>query len=526
MRQAQRQKSNNGKTVHLPTSKPTFLPSPTKGWYVGANLSDAPKGTAYILDNAFPQLDYVRMRGGALAYATGMANAAVQTLIPYHGTSGDKFFSVCNGSIFDITGGGAVGAAAVTGLNSSAYMEFIQYTNAGGSWIIAVNGSDAAQLYSGTAWVTAPAITGLTGGNFAFVWSCKNRIYGIQSASLNAWYLGLDSIGGAATSFPLSSIFKYGGYLLCGTEWAINATNGLYLLNVFISSEGEIAIYDGLNPADASWKILGTYKVSKPLGRRCLLKAGGDIAIMTEDGIVPLSKVMQLDQIALQNVALTKPIAPAWRDAVIARQGLNGWQIKTWPLQSMGVINLPKTSVSDATQFVANVRTGAWARYLGWDAQCFEVYNNNLYYGTSDGRVMQAETGGQDDGKNYTWTVFPSYNDLGSPAITKHVKMVRPRLQSAYSVRPQITVKVDFDTTKPPQPTASSAAGTGALWDSALWDVAIWPAALNDLSFWADAEGFGSVISPVIQLTLSTTTTPDIRLTSIEILYEPGNPLG
>src|ERR1700738_3451562 len=112
-----------------PVSKPAFIPSPTKGWYVGDNLSEAPKGTAYILDNAFPQLDYVRMRGGSIPYATGMANAAVQTLIPYNGAASSKFFAVCSGSIFNVSSAGAVGAAAVTGLNSSANMEFIQYTN-------------------------------------------------------------------------------------------------------------------------------------------------------------------------------------------------------------------------------------------------------------------------------------------------------------------------------------------------------------------------------------------------------------
>lgn len=509
-----------------PSSKATFLPSPTKGWYVGANLSDAPEGTAYILDNAFPQLDYVRMRGGSIAYATGMASASVSSLIPYTSASASKFFAFCNGSIFDVTSGGAVGAAAVTGLNTTAFLEYIQFTNTGATWLMVVNGVDAAQLYNGAAWVTAPAITGLTGGNLAYVWPFKNRIYGVQAASLTYWYLGLNSIGGAATSVDMSGVFKYGGYLLCGTSWSISSNSGLYEVFALITSEGEVAIYDGLNPADTAWTIKGLYKISKPLGRRSILKAGGDIAIMTEDGIVPMSSVMTLDQIALQNVAVTKPIAPAWRDAVIARQGLSGWQIVTWPLQSMGIINLPKTNVGDKTQFVANVRTGAWARYLGWDANCFGVYNNSLYYGTSDGRVMQAETGGQDDSSNYTMTIFPSYSDLGAPALTKHVKMVRPRLQSAYPVTPKITVKVDFDTTKPLAPTASSAVGTGALWDVALWDVGLWPPDLTDLSNWTDAEGFGSTISPVIQLTLSTAITPDVRLTATEILYETGNPLG
>jgi hypothetical protein len=509
-----------------PVSQPAFIPSPTKGWYVGANLSEAPKASAYILDNAFPQLDYVRMRGGSLAYATGMANASVSTLIPYVSGAGSKFFAFCSGSIFEVSSGGPVGAALVTGLNSSAFLEYIQFTNTAATWLIAVNGVDPAQLYNGTTWVVAPAITGLTGGNLAQIWAFKNRIYGVQAASLSAWYLPLNSIGGAAVQFDLSGIFTLGGSLLCGTTWAISSNSGLYAVCAFITSEGEVAIYDGLNPADTAWTLKGLYKISKPLGRRCIMKTGGDIAIMTEDGIVPMSSVMTLDQIALQNVAVTKPIAPAWRDAVIARQGIAGWQIATWPLQSMAVINLPKTNAGDKTQFIANARTGAWARYIGWDANCFAVYNNNLYYGSSDGRVMQAETGGQDDGANYTWTVFPAYANLGSPAITKHIKMVRPRIQSAFPITPQVNIKVDFDTTKPPQPTASSSAATGALWDTALWDVALWPPALTDVSNWIDAEGFGANISPVIQLTLSTSVTPDVRLTAIELLYENGNPLG
>lgn len=512
--------------ARVPKSKTAFLPAPTQGWYVGDNLSTAPPGTAYVLNNAFPQLDYVRMRGGSAAYATGMPNASVNTLIPYVSASASKFFAVCNGAIYDVTGAGAVGAAAVSGLNSSAVMEYIQFTNSGATWLIAVNGVDAAQLFNGATWTTAPAITGLTGGNLAFIWPFKNRIYGVQAASLTYWYLGLNSIGGAATSVDMSGIFKYGGYLLCGTSWSISSSSGLYETFVIITSEGEVAMYDGLNPADTAWTLKGLYKIAKPLGRRCIMKAGGDIAIMTEDGIVPMSQVMSLDQIALQNVAVTKPIAPAWRTAVLARQGLSGWQIATWPLQSMAVINLPKVNSGDVTQFIANVRTGAWAQYIGWDANCFAVYNNNLYYGSSDGRVMQAETGGQDDGKNYTWTVFPSYTDLKSPANTKHVKMIKPRLQSAYTITPQVTVKTDFDTTLPPQPTASVPASTGALWDTALWDVALWPNALTDLSQWTDAEGFGATISPVIQLTLSTSITPDVRLNSIELLYEVGNPVG
>lgn len=517
-RQAIRQKSTKKKVNRLSVSAPATLPSPTKGWYVGANLADAPAGTAYILDNAFPQLDYVRMRRGCAAYATGMASAAVSTLIPYIGPTASKFFAFCNGSIFDVSSGGAVGAAAVTGLNAGASLEYIQFTNSGGTWLIVVNGQDAAQLFDGTIWGVAPAITGLTGNKLSYVWSFKNRIYGVERGTLNAWYLPLDSIGGAATKFALTSIFRFGGSLLCGISWAISSNSGLYEVCAFVTSEGEVAIYDGADPT--TWGLKGLYKISKPLGQRCLLKAGGDLAIMTEDGIVPMSSVMTLDQIALQNKAVTAPIAPAWRQAVLDRAGKSGWQIMTWPLESMAVVNLPKTSGSDRTQFIANARTGAWARYLGWDANCFAVYNNALYFGSSDGRVMQAETGGQDDGTNYTLTVFPSYTALQSKGVQKQVLMVRPRIQASFKLTPQVTIKLDYDTTKPLAPTGAAVTTAGAQWDIAKWDIDVWPQDLTDVSQWIDAEGEGVMISPVIQVTLSTTMTPDVRLTETQIVYE------
>jgi hypothetical protein len=217
---------------------------------------------------------------------------------------------------------------------------------------------------------------------------------------------------------------------------------------------------------------------------------------MTEDGIVPMSSVMSLDQIALQNKAVTAPIAPAWRQAVLDRAGLTGWQIMTWPLESMAVVNLPKSNAGDRTQYVSNARTGAWARYLNWDANCFAVYNNNLYFGSSDGRVMQAETGGQDDGSNYTWTVFPSYNHLKSAGSRKQVKMARPRLQASFPITPQVTIKVDYDTTVPGAPTANAVTATGALWDTAVWDTAVWPPTISDQSKWVAAQGLGTVVSP------------------------------
>lgn len=574
-------------------SQTKSLPAPTKGWYVGENLAEAPEGTAFILNNAFPQLDYVRVRRGSQAWATGIgASVSIHSLLSYSYAGLSKLFAVGDGKIYDVSSTGAVGAAKVSGLGSS-HLEYVQFTGLGGSYIVAVNGVDGVQTFDGTNWnktysftgdttngsvtianvsstsgllpgqyisgagvptgatiatvgvssitisvaATATAagvaltaymaqpITTTTGAIFSNVSIFKSRLYFVESASLNVWYLGVNAIGGAATVFPMQGVFRLGGEIVATATWSIDSTSGIYEAFIAITSEGEVAMYDGSDPS--VWSLKGIYRISKPLGKRCAMKAGGDLAIMTEDGIVPMSKVQQLDQIALSNVAITKPIAPAWRQAVVDRSGKDGWEMTMWPLESMGIVNLPKKNSGDRTQFIVNARTGAWANYEGWDANCFAIYNNSLYYGSSDGRVMQAEVGAADDGVNYTWTVFPSFSTLDGSSSRKQVIMVRPYITANMVFTPGVSINVDFDTRVPSLPGAVNPGSPGAKWDIAVWDTDLWPAELIAQNNWITSAGYGAVASPIIQVTLSTsTTTPDIRLTRIDVLFEGGNMIG
>jgi hypothetical protein len=507
-------------------AEPKTLPAPIKGWYVGAPLAEPPPGTAYVLDNAFPQLDYVRARAGCVAYATAIPGATtVAALMPWTDGINPKMFAASNGAIYDVSGSGAVGAALVSGLTNSNF-QFIQFSGTGGQFLMAANGYDPVQLFNGTAWGTTPAITGLTGNPLSALWTFKHRVYGIERATLNAWYLPIDSIGGIATVFPMEALFAKGGYLVAGGTWALPTVNGLLEACIFITSEGEVAVFTGPYPGDTNWGQQGVYKVSKPLGSNCLMKAGGDMAIMTEDGIVPMSKVETLDQVALQNSAITLPIAPAWRDAVLARTGIAGWQIVLWPLQSMAIINLPKANAIDRTQFIANARTGAWCRYLGWDANCFAVFNNNLYFGTSDGRVMQGEAGGQDDGGIYTTTIFYSFTDLDAGPVRKIIHQVRARIRTNFAVQPVISVNVDYDISIPPAPGSLVLGQPSTQWGIAKWGLDKWPASIFQLQNWVGVPAEGSVVAPIVQMSFSGTSAPDMRLTSMDILYETGNEIG
>jgi hypothetical protein len=513
--------------------------APLRGWYVGSPLASAPEQTAVLLENAFPEIDSVRARGGSVPFATGMPNAPVTTLMPYRAAGAYKMFASCNGNIYDVSGPGAVGAALVTGLNATAKFSYVQMSATGQQTLMAANGVDPVQLYNGTTWGTTPAITGLTGNPLNYLWIFQSNVWGIQAGSLNAWYLPGSAIGGAITIYPMSPLFKRGGQLIAGGTWSIQSSGGLQFANVFVTDQGEVAIFSGTTPA-LSWTLQGVYQISPPLGPRCLLQTGGDLAIMTTDGITAISKVQTTDQIALQNTSVTIAIQPAWQAAVQARTGLAGWQILEWPLKTMVVVNMPQASSNVNTQFIGNGRTGAWCRYVGWDAQCFEVGGSNLdglFYGTSDGRVMQAESGGRDDGKTYTMTIFPSFSDLaktdyGYPSLSqsaarKQTKMARPRLQTNNNVLPVVTMRVDFDQTIPPAPPplGGNALG-GALWGVAKWGIDVWPQVNFSNQSWVPAPAIGATLSPVIQITLDQPATPAINLTSTDIMFESGGVFG
>ena len=515
------------------------LVAPIKGWYVGSPLAQAPDQTAVLLENAFPEIDFVRARGGAAAYATGMPNAPVNTLMPYRSSGTYKMFASCNGSIFDVSNPGAVGAALVTGLNPNAPFSYVQFSATGQQNLLAANGIDPVQIYNGTSWGTAPAITGLTGAPLNYLWVFQNNVWGLQPGSLDAWYLPGSTIGGPISIYPMAPIFSRGGQLIAGGTWTIETTSGLEFANVFVTDQGEVAIFAGTTPA-LTWTLQGVYKIPQPLGPRCLLQAGGDLAVMTAAGILAISQIQTMDEIALQNTAVTNAIQPAWQAAVAARTGLSGWQIMEWPLKTMVVVNLPQVPSSINTQFMANGRTGAWCRYVGWDAQCFEVgglHLDQLLYGTSDGRVMQAETGGQDDGKTYTMTIFPSFSDMaktdyGFPSLSqsagrKQTKMVRPRLQTFGAVFPKVTMRVDYDQSIPMAPApAPGIPLTGAQWGTAIWGVDVWPQSNVFQQGWISSLALGSVISPVIQATFDQLGTPTFNLASIDVIFETGNLFG
>src|SRR5262249_39569 len=150
-------------------------------------------------------------------------------------------------------------------------------------------------------------------------------------------------------------------------------------------------IYQGTDPSDADlWSLVGVFDLGAPLGRRCFFKVAGDLALVNIDGVLPISRALGTDRGAAAAIAITNNINNAMNDVARQYKGNFGWQLQGYPRGAYVLLNVPISEGSIQYQFVMNTLTGAWCRFTGQNANCWEVWKDNLYYGTNDGVVRKA----------------------------------------------------------------------------------------------------------------------------------------
>jgi len=390
----------------------------------------------------------------------------------------------------------------------------------------ALTGSVAgAATADGDAEIASPGMGfgSLTSADMSFVWAYKNRLYFIERNSLNVWYLDVDSIGGDATVFPMGGIFANGGSLMFGQRWSLEAggSGGLSEQNIFVTTEGEVAIYQGTSPDEAAtWSLVGVYRIGAPLGQRAYLRGGGDLAIATTVGLVPLSKAISLDVTALNVATISYKIADAWSDAVELRGEAN-WQCMIWPEKKAAFIALPDTvGGSDPVMFVSNTETGAWGRYTNWQGLSMAVFKGQLYFGSPEGRIYQAEVGGLDDGDTYSGAVVPLFDDMEFSAGAKVGKMARARVRASTTINDSVSLLADYDIALPPAPDATPVF-TSNQWGSGTWGESVWGSAVPNVlnQPWRSAGTIGYSIAPCYQVTSGAPAPLDVELIDFETLY-------
>lgn len=455
-------------------SSTASVAAPVGGWNARDPLSMMRPEDAWLLENWIPRTADVATRKGAAYHVEGLGGK-VRTLASYHSGTVNTLFACTDAGVFDVTSVGAVGAAA----HPLTYgrCSYVNFATAAGAFLYLVNGEDKPALYNGTSWApldatSTPALTGVPSEELCYIHGFQKRLWFLRRNSLSAYYLDVGAVGGALVEFPLGQEFLKGGRLVAIYTWTIDGGNGPEDYLVFITSEGEIALYRGIDPNDAtSFSKVGTFYVAAPLGDRCFLRYGSDVLILTENGAFALSTVLSAIA-ADRSKSISDRISQAFAYATSSYRENLGWEAIVHPTENLLLVNIPVTSEAQSVQYVMNTITKRWCKFSGWDAICWEFFNGQLYFG-GDGYVAKALVGQSDFGRNITFRAAQAYNYFSQRGRQKHFKLVRPILQTSTAVSPSIGASTDYSTDENLSAISLQSSVYG-VWNTDLWGVGLW----------------------------------------------------
>lgn len=493
--------------------------APVGGLNARDALANMDPEDAVILENWFPTPTSVDIRNGYESHATGLPDW-VETLMNYNSPTDQELFAISDGDIFDVSSAGAVGVAVVSNLTNSRF-QYINVGTAGGAFLLAVNGADKLQGYNGTTWWEdgdgTHDITGFDTSDAIHINEFKNRVWFIEKESFKAWFLGVDAIAGAANDLDLAPLFKLGGYLMVMCNWTIDNAAGIDDYAAFISSEGEVALYKGTDPTSATdWFLVGTFRIGRPVGRRCVLKVGADVIVICADGVFPLSKALLTDRTQLQE-SISDKIVNLINTDVKSYSDNFGWQPILYPIGNKLIINVPQVENSTQYQYVMNTITGAWCKFTGWDAACWEFFNDGIYFG-GDMAVYQADVGLSDNGADITADALPAFSYFKQKSREKMFMMARPVFTAEGIIRAAIAMCVDFNIVTPTSTPSFTGSG-GSIWNVAPWNTSFWLSGFQTTKSWITVNGVGYAGA---LRTIVTANQITIRWQSTDYAFESG----
>lgn len=418
MRVAQLSKSRRTRVSRSTTIVAPIAGSNTNDSQFSIRADESPD----LIQNFFPRFGYLDSRGGSTSYSTGITGN-VKTLATYSAANGtESLFAATPSGIYNVTASGAVGAAVIA--RTDGKHQWTMFGDGTNNWICMFNGVDKPAFYNGTTWtavdgVSVPAITGVTTTGLIGACSYQGRLFLIEKDKLKFWYLPAGAVGGAAVAFDLAAQCSRGGYLMAALPFTYDGGSGMDDVIVFVTSMGEAICYKGTDPGTAAnWIKLGTYYIGKPIGRRCMAKLGGDVLVLTENGIVKMSAALN-GVVDDRSFYITNKIRDSFNFQYRSNGSVFGWEMLVFHKEQALIVNIPSVEDSSSSQFVMNINNGAWCFFSGWSANTFGVLNGTLYYARTTTTYSAWGTTLTDEGQNIQAQFRTSNVNIGANGKSK-----------------------------------------------------------------------------------------------------------
>lgn len=480
-----------------PETAPMPIPAPVGGWNAIDPLANMDPKYAPILINWVPRTSWVELRAGYNMWCQGLgANGPIETLMTYRPVSGTQFlFAAAGGNFYNVSTQAAP-AQVRSGFGNNRW-QYINFDVPGGSdYLYAVNGADNPQLWDGTNWTTPTITGGPAQTTFFNIHSHQQRLWFIPNNSTKIYYLAPNAITGAvAGNLDLGPFMTEGGYVIAMGTWTYNGGTGPQNLAVFITTRGQVIIYSGTDPTlSTAWTLVGVFNLPPPIGVRCLTQIGADLGIITLQGVLPLSQTIQLDTGAVRQAAITGRIQNAMLQSAKSFSGNFGWQLISYPAEGLLFLNIPQQTNTLQVQYVQNFLNGAWTQFQGWNGNCFEIFNDQLFFGGNTGFVANAYQGPADLVSPIVADMQCAFNYFGAPGRIKRMSMIQPMLVTGGTIAPTIGVDIDFGSVSPTA-SVTSLTASGGIYDTSVYDAAFYAQGPLPQSTWQSVQAEGHALA-------------------------------
>lgn len=497
-----------------PTATPSTIIAPINGLNIRDPLANMQSRYALVLDNFFPRASDLQLRKGYVLYSScydidHKDRPPFVRLLSYAPatSTGNCLFAVSDEGFIKLdTNKHTTPILKIDSPATNGLWQSVNFSNAADDWLWCCcgDGVNKARVYDGTKWTilddtSTPALDYST--EWVDVCSFKRRLWMARRNSDVLYYLDVLAIAGTEKdktlySLPLGSLWNRGGSIIKIMNLTLDSGSGADDYLCIFSTEGQVAVYKGSNPNnDNDWGMVGIYDIPKPLSANCFIKYGGDIILMTENGLLAFSEMFQTIEIK-HSIMSSAIIHNAWLEAVDRLRlvgkdkGLTLQQIGQYCSlclygeQNMLICSFLHDITTDEDtgepryiyiQYVLNTESRAWCRFKDLHMSAFTNHRDSVYCISS--RYFYKFWEGYTDNKILITAIMKTaYFFPSGRGTNSRITLIRPTFQTqVVNVRYSLVIDSDYkELQRLKTPKVITNMRPLGIWDEALWDEAYW----------------------------------------------------
>lgn len=478
------------------------LQPPVKGLNYRTPAISLDPQEALILDNVLAQPSCGELRAGYVDHVTNIPGAVV-TLAPFVGNQfqDNRVFAFNNeGKVYDATISTDAPVAMATTNQTDGNWDYTNSQGVDQNYLILVSPAGGYWTYSTAGGLVQREITGDGAGKrFSAVFNWKDRVWLIEENSTKAYYLDIGAVQGDAHAYNFGPVMNQGGWLSYGSNWTFNAGYDIDDYLVLVTTGGEVLVYKGYDPTDAAtFQLQGVWYVGRtPAGNKAFTTFGGELFIYSALGVVPVSKLVN-GGVANDYEVTSAKIQPELNKVFQLYKDSFGWELETFYNRNFLMVKTPITTAGTYSYWVMNVQTGAWSTISQMPMNCTSQVVDDIYFGTTNGKVCRAFDGDTDGvaldgtaGRPIIGTVMGGFNDYGVPTYLKTWQLARPIFRSTDKPAVAATILTQYEDPMPVINGQQTKDGAGGRFDISKWNECVWAGNAGTYSSWIGLNGLG-----------------------------------